>query len=75
MPFPDGCYDPETLGLMTCALDSAWQEVEQLTADKVVDCTGLRTIMSLRIMTSVRDGERDPERLRATALCAIEGLY
>ncbi len=71
MPFSGGSYDTQTFALMTRALDDAWSEVERPT----VDCTGFRTIMALKIMAAVKDGERNPEQLRLLALGAVEDLY
>ena len=71
MPFPDDCYDPETLGLMTKAFDAAWDEVGFALASKDDNPTALRTLMAVRIMAAVRDGEHNPERLKDLALEAI----
>jgi hypothetical protein len=75
MPFPKDCYDPETLGLMTQAFNAAWQDAEYALASNTFDPTGLRRLMALRIMTAVRDGEHDPERLKELALDAIAKVY
>jgi hypothetical protein len=75
MDFPHECYDPETLDLMTGALDAAWDEVELAGVGKVIDPTGLRTVMAVRIMAAVRDGEQEPERLKELALEAIAKAY
>ena len=71
MPFPRDCFDPETLGLMTKAFDAAWEEVGFALVNEDVTPTALRQIMALRIMAAVRDGERDPQRLKELALAAI----
>ena len=75
MAFPVECYNPETLDLMTGALDAAWDEVELVLASSTVDPRGLKTVMALRIMAAVRDGEHDPERLKELALDAIAQVY
>jgi hypothetical protein len=75
MPFLKDCYDPETLGLMTQAFNAAWQDAEYALASNTFDPTGLRRLMALRIMTAVRDGEHDPERLKELALDAIAKVY
>ena len=63
--FPSECFGPETLSLMTRALDAAWREANcSLTSGP----TGLRRLMALRIMAAVRDGERDLEHLKELAL-------
>ena len=75
MPFPKDCYGPETLGLMTQAFDAAWEEAEYALASNTFDSTGLRRLMALKIMAAVRDGERDPGRLKELALDAIAHAY
>jgi hypothetical protein len=75
MPFPRECYDLETLDLMTRALDAAWDEVELGGIGKVVDPPGLRTVMEVRIIAAVRDGERDFERLKQLALEPVARSY
>jgi hypothetical protein len=75
MAFPRECYDPETLDLMTRALDAAWEEVEVMLATNTVDPTGVRSVMSVRIMVAVREGEREPERLKEMALDAVARVY
>ena len=71
---PDG-YDAETRALVDAALEGAWAEVRAVTEGKTIDCTGLRTILSLNILLAVRDGERDLNRLKALALDKISDLY
>ena len=75
MPFPRDCFDPETLGLMTKAFDAAWEEVGFALVNEDVTPTALRQKMAVRIMVAVRDGERDPERLKELALDAIAQAY
>jgi hypothetical protein len=75
MPFPSDCYDPKTLGRMTQAFDAAWEEAEYALASNNFDPAALRRLMALRIMAAVRDGERDPERLKELALDAIAKAY
>ena len=66
MPFPSDCHDPETLALMTRALDAAWHQI--VTRDQEADRAGQHTIMEIRIMADVRDEERAPARLTQLAL-------
>jgi hypothetical protein len=75
MAFPRECYDLETLDMMTRALDAAWEEVDLAGLSKVVDPPGFRTVMEVRILAAVRDGERDPERLTELALEAVAKAY
>jgi hypothetical protein len=72
MPFPSDSFDAETLALMRKAFDEAWEEIGFALARDDFDPSGVRTLMALRIMAAVRDGERDPERLKELALRAIE---
>ena len=71
MEFPSDCFDAETLGLMKKAFDAAWEEVGFALASKDDNPTALRKLMAVRIMAAVRDGERDPERLKEMALETI----
>jgi len=75
MPFPTESYDPVTLDLMTRVLESAWRDVEHLIHGRNLDYTALRTVMSVRIMASVRDGHLDPEHLKHVALNAIADVF
>ena len=70
MPFPTDGFDTETLALMR-----TWEEVGFALARKGTDPTAVRTLMSVRIMAAVRDGERDPERLKELALDALKDAY
>jgi len=75
VPFPKDCYDTETLEFMSRAFDAAWEEVWFALASKDDNPTALRKLMAVRIVTAVRDGERDPERLKELALEAIAKAY
>jgi hypothetical protein len=75
MIFPTDAYDPETLALMTKAFDAAWEEVGFALARGDSDPNAIRSLMAIRIMAAVRDGERDPERLKELALEAIAKAY
>jgi hypothetical protein len=62
MPFNDS-FDPETLAILSQALDTAWQRLRMSQAGggaPLHDCT--RTELAVRIMAAARDGERDPGR-------------
>ena len=71
MIFPKEYYTPDMLDLMTWAFDAAWEDVEFALAKTDANPSALRTLMAVRIMTAVRDGERDPERLKELALEAV----
>ena len=65
----------ETFQLMSGAFDAAWEEVGFALASKHDNATALHKLMAVRIMAAVRDGERDPERLKEIALDAIAKAY
>lgn len=67
MPFSKAVssFDPETLELLRQAFDSAWQEAQ---ASGQPDNVLVRELMAARIMIAARNGERDPEALKAAAL-------
>jgi hypothetical protein len=73
--FPTEYYGPHKLALMTRALDAALQEVETVARDDARYCNTLRRIMALKIMTAVKEGERDLGCLTRLALEAIKELY
>ncbi len=76
MPFPEGAYDRETLALMRQALDEAWNEAGTDPAFRpIVNRGRIGALMALRIMAAVKNGERDPERLKLVALTAIGGPW
>jgi hypothetical protein len=67
-------FEPEIVAMMGRALDEAWAEVEArgpVRADP--EKSGIRRALALRIMSAVRVGQRDPDRLRDVALHVIEG--
>ena len=71
MGFPKHDYDPKTLDLMRSAFDAAWEEIEYALAGSKLNPSKLRTAMVARIMLAVKDGERDPERLKELAIETI----
>jgi hypothetical protein len=73
--FPTEYYGPHKLALMTRALDAAWQEAETVARDDAINRAALRRIMALKIMTAVKDGERDLGCLTRLALQAVSDLY
>ncbi len=68
MPFASTNYDTETLALAHRVLDAAWlkKDPEGLVPPK--EALTLRALMAKRIIAAVREGEVDPERLKAFAL-------
>jgi hypothetical protein len=75
VPFPGDVFDPETLSLLQKAFDAAWEETGFALAREDFDPTAMRTLMAIRIMAAVRDGERDPGRLKEMAVAAIRDAY
>jgi hypothetical protein len=59
-------FDPETIDLMTSALDAAWASLlpEQQARTS-------RSLLAERILRATARGERDPARLRARALFSV----
>jgi hypothetical protein len=41
-------------------MPNCWQEVEKVAQQRTIDYSGLRTIMSIRILAAVKDGVTDP---------------
>jgi hypothetical protein len=68
MPFPGDFYGPELLRVVKRAIDDACAEVRATGGD---DGRTARLMMSIRVMTAVAAGERDPERLKFVALKAV----
>jgi hypothetical protein len=67
-------YDPETLLLLEQAFGDAWRELQGNGSSHASgDMAVTRKMMALRIMTAANQGERDPERLSALAVQAVDG--
>jgi hypothetical protein len=76
MPLSDGSESTESFALMTHALGEAQAAVAKATFNgPPVDCTGFRTIMTIRLLGAIKDGERNPEQLVLAALSAVKDLY
>ena len=59
-----GCYyDPETVNTMKAVLEEAWNSLPPAQQARTT-----RSDMAARILKAAAGGERDPDRLRATAL-------
>jgi hypothetical protein len=75
MPIFSNSYDPETLSLLERAFKEAWSEIQVATPETLrnasMDTT--RKMMALRIMAAANGGERNPERLKAVAIQAVDG--
>jgi hypothetical protein len=71
---PHRSFDSETLSIMGRALDEAWNTVEARCAVRAEpEKAGIKRALALRIMSAVRVGQRDPDRLRAVAIHVVEG--
>jgi hypothetical protein len=76
MPLSGGYDHADVLALIAQALDEAHAAVAMATRNgPAVDCTGFRSIMSIRVLGAIKDGERDPEQLVLAALSAVKDLY
>ena len=71
MPFSGGAYNPETVVLITRALDAAWKDV--LADHPALDPDDTRKTMALLIMRGVDNGIREPDHLKRLAMIAVEG--
>ena len=63
----------EAFSLSMQASDAAWGELQAI-KHRIPpgDALVIRRTLTLRIMQAVREGERDPERLKSLGLNAIE---
>ena len=65
--------DAETVALVHRVCEEAWQEAQcRLSFPDAVDPTGLRNLVAERVRAAVAIGQRNPERLRAIALDALD---
>ena len=64
-------FDSETVALMGRICDAAWAELQKRIGP-CGDPINVHTLMALRVIQAVADGERNPERLKAIALRAID---
>jgi hypothetical protein len=71
MQFPAAAYDPDLLKLMSRAYEEACSDEAVLRCGASSDVA--QSMIALRIMTSVKAGERSIERLTLLALQAIDG--
>ena len=73
MRFPATSYSAEVVALMGLACDRAWQWLrEQGHWTGEFDANEVRNALALQVMAAVAHGERDPDRLTARALHAID---
>jgi hypothetical protein len=73
MQFPSYSFDPETVALIGYVCDEAWEEAQfRLSLPRAGDTTKLRNLVVSRVMAAVIVGQKDPERLKAIALEALD---
>ena len=74
MVSPDAHHEPEPL-ILARALDLAWDEVAFALARDDLDAATLRTFMAIAVVTGLREGEHNLDRLKERALDAIAKVY
>jgi hypothetical protein len=60
-----GEFEPEALVVLSAAFDDALQEIEYQASSM------LRAVIAERIIAAARDGERNPDRLKAAGLAGM----
>ena len=69
--FASEVHDPETLDILKRAFDQAWSEIER----RYIELPSLREETRRRladcILRVVKDGIRDPERVKSSALVIL----
>lgn len=70
MQLPSHAFDAETVALIGHACDEAWEEAQfRLSLPQAGDTSQLRSLVVSRVMAV---GQKDPERLKAIALDALD---
>ncbi len=70
---PPHSFDAQTVAMLGRISDEAWHEAQcRLSFPQAGDPSGMRNLVALRIMAAVASGERDPKRLKAIALEALD---
>lgn len=69
-----GYFSPEDISFLDQILDEAMREAVASSATRVFDSNELRASLAASIMTSAGAGDREPARLKALALEAVEAL-
>ena len=73
MRFQDISYSADTVALMGLACDQAWQRLrEQQSFSQEADALEARNALAMQVMAAVAAGERDPDRLTAQAIHAMD---
>jgi hypothetical protein len=65
-------FDPDTVSLMGRTCDEAWEQLRSTTHIPFPEQDNVRAGIAMRVLNAVAAGERDPVRLKAIALEAIE---
>jgi hypothetical protein len=71
MPFRHNAFDPETIEVLTAALEEAW-ELLQTRRRIYGGHENARTALATHVMAAAMEGERDVKRLSERALAAFE---
>ena len=70
---PANHFDCETVSLMGRVCDQAWLELRnKLFFPDPDEEQGVRSSLAHRVLEAVNRGERNPDRLKAIALAAVE---
>ena len=73
MQLPSHAFDAETVALIGHACDEAREEAQfRLSLPQAGDTSQLRSLVVSRVMAAVIVGQKDPERLKAIALDALD---
>ncbi len=72
---PQSTFEPETVALMRRVFETAWREIQAKYFLPSTDETNeFGIFVAHRIIAAAAGGERDPERLKATALQVLEAF-
>ena len=69
---PANHFDCETVSLMGRVCDQAWIELRNKLVFPDHEEQGVRSSLAHRVLDAVNQGERNPDRLKAIALAAVE---
>jgi hypothetical protein len=69
---PESTFEPETVALMKGVFEAAWLEIQAKYFLSSEDTNEIGVFVAHRIIAAAAGGERDPERLKATALHALD---
>ena len=69
---PKSTFQPETVALMGRVFDAVWREIQAKYFLPSDNTNEIGVFVARRIIAAAAGGERDPERLKATALQALD---